>query len=66
MVSRHAGPHPPQRGAAFFHYEEGIPMNLAKRFALAALCFASLAQAKGWTVVDMKNDWKIIYPVGKR
>jgi hypothetical protein len=41
-------------------------MNLAKRFALAALCFASLAQAKGWTVVDMKNDWKIIYPVGKR
>ena len=20
------------------------------------------AQAKGWTVVDMKNDWKIIYP----
>ena len=24
------------------------------------------AQAKGWTVVDMKNDWKIIYPVDKR
>jgi hypothetical protein len=24
------------------------------------------AQAKGWTVVDMKNDWKIIYPAGKR
>jgi phosphoserine phosphatase len=21
------------------------------------------AQAKGWTVVDMKNDWKIIYPL---
>lgn len=20
------------------------------------------AQAKGWTVVDMKNDWKVIYP----
>jgi len=20
------------------------------------------AKAKGWTVVDMKNDWKIIYP----
>ena len=35
-------------------------MNLAKRFALVALCVASLAQAKGWTVVDMKNDWKII------
>ena len=24
------------------------------------------AQAKGWTVVDMKNDWKIIFPFGKR
>ena len=21
------------------------------------------AKAKGWTVVDMKNDWKIIYPI---
>jgi hypothetical protein len=20
------------------------------------------AQAKGWTVVDMKKDWKVIYP----
>ena len=20
------------------------------------------AQAKGWTVVDMKQDWKVIYP----
>jgi phosphoglycolate phosphatase-like HAD superfamily hydrolase len=24
------------------------------------------AQAKGWTVVDMKNDWKVIYPFEKR
>ena len=24
------------------------------------------AQAKGWTVVDMKQDWKIIYPHEKR
>jgi phosphoserine phosphatase len=24
------------------------------------------AQAKGWTVVDMKNDWNIIYPAVKR
>ena len=24
------------------------------------------AQAKRWTVVDMKNDWKIIYPFEKR
>ena len=23
------------------------------------------ARAKGWTVVDMKNDWKTIYPNGK-
>ena len=23
------------------------------------------AQAKGWTVVDMKNDWKMIYPFEK-
>ena len=23
------------------------------------------AQAKGWTVVDMKNDWKTIYPPAK-
>jgi len=23
------------------------------------------AQAKGWTVVDMKRDWKVIYPDGK-
>jgi len=21
-----------------------------------------IAQQKGWTVVDMKNDWKVIYP----
>lgn len=24
------------------------------------------ARAKGWTVVDMKNDWKIIYPFQKK
>ncbi|MFA5180188.1 MAG: HAD family hydrolase [Syntrophales bacterium] len=24
------------------------------------------AQAKGWTVVDMKNDWNIIYPFEKK
>jgi phosphoserine phosphatase len=24
------------------------------------------AKAKGWTVVDMKNDWKMIYPFEKR
>jgi hypothetical protein len=24
------------------------------------------AQAKGWTVVDMKNDWKTIFPFGNR
>lgn len=24
------------------------------------------AMAKGWTVVDMKNDWKIIYPFEKK
>ena len=24
------------------------------------------AQAKGWTVVDMKDDWKVIYPFEKR
>ena len=23
------------------------------------------ARAKGWTVVDMKNDWKTIYPFEK-
>ncbi|HJV36824.1 HAD family hydrolase [Geomonas sp.] len=24
------------------------------------------AQAKGWTVVDMKQDWKVIFPIEKR
>lgn len=24
------------------------------------------AVAKGWTVVDMKNDWKTIYPPAAR
>lgn len=24
------------------------------------------AKEKGWTVVDMKNDWKIIHPAGKK
>ncbi len=24
------------------------------------------AQAKGWTTVDMKNDWKVIYPFEKK
>jgi hypothetical protein len=23
------------------------------------------AQAKGWTVVDMKNDWKTVFPATK-
>jgi hypothetical protein len=23
------------------------------------------ANTKGWTVVDMKNDWKVIYPFEK-
>jgi hypothetical protein len=23
------------------------------------------ATAKGWTVVDIKNDWKVIYPLEK-
>jgi hypothetical protein len=24
------------------------------------------ANAKGWTVVDMKKDWKVIYPFEKK
>ena len=24
------------------------------------------ARANGWTVVDMKNDWKVIYPFEHR
>ena len=24
------------------------------------------AQAKGWTVVDMKSDWKTIFPFGNK
>ena len=24
------------------------------------------ANAKGWTIVDMKNDWKVIYPFEKK
>jgi len=24
------------------------------------------AVAKGWTIVDMKNDWKVIYPCEKK
>jgi len=24
------------------------------------------AQTKGWTVVDMKQDWKVIYPPAKK
>ena len=24
------------------------------------------AKARGWTVVDMKSDWKLVYPVGQR
>ena len=24
------------------------------------------AQAKGWSVVDMKNDWKTIFPFGNK
>ena len=23
------------------------------------------ARSKGWTVVDMKQDWKAIYPIGE-
>jgi hypothetical protein len=25
-----------------------------------------VAQAEGWTVVDMKNDWKTIFPFGAK
>ena len=25
-----------------------------------------VAQAEGWTVVDMKNDWKTIFPFGSK
>jgi hypothetical protein len=24
------------------------------------------AKAKGWTVMDMKNDWKVIFPFEKK
>ena len=24
------------------------------------------ARAKGWTVVDMNNEWKVIYPLEKK
>jgi len=24
------------------------------------------AQAKGWTVVDMKKDWKVVFPIEKK
>lgn len=24
------------------------------------------AKAKGWTVVDMKNEWKVIYPFERK
>ena len=24
------------------------------------------AQAKGWTVIDMKRDWKIVFPFEKK
>jgi hypothetical protein len=24
------------------------------------------AQASGWTLVDMKNDWKTIFPFGSK
>ena len=33
----------------------------AALFAVAALT-ASAAQAKGWTVVSMQHDWKIVFP----
>jgi hypothetical protein len=40
----------------------GIRSHIAYRYLDKAL---DEAQAKGWTVVDMKKDWKVIYPFEK-
>jgi hypothetical protein len=37
-----SGPHLSQPGAAFYHYERSITVNLTKRFVWVALCIASL------------------------
>jgi hypothetical protein len=37
-----------------YAYDEGARKALAE------------AQAKGWTIVDMKSDWKTIYPAGEK
>ena len=44
---------------SFFIYEMG-----SKRLPHVALTEEALAEAKqnAWTVISMKNDWKVIFP----
>ena len=42
-------------------YGKDVPM-----FGAPLAVWRQRGEAKGWTVVDMKQEWKIIYPVEKK
>jgi hypothetical protein len=42
------------------------PIYFQVAFALDRVKALDTAQAMGWTVVDMKNDWKQIFPFGSK
>jgi hypothetical protein len=56
---------PGRRFAAYLHHTDGKPEWAYDRDSSIGRLDQGLDQAEtsGWTVVDMKQDWKVIYPV---
>ena len=61
-----AGPGP--RFALYVHHTDGEREWAYDRNSSIGRLDKGLdeAAAKGWTIVDMKRDWKVIYPPAKR
>ncbi len=55
-VCPHRAPHRADREWAYDRKSHGGQLDKA----------LDEAQAKGWTVVNMKNDWKTIFPFGSK
>jgi phosphoglycolate phosphatase-like HAD superfamily hydrolase len=57
----------PRFGLLVHHTDAGREWSYDRKSFIGHLDKAlDEARAKGWTVVDMKNDWKIVYPFEKK
>jgi len=56
------------RFALYVHHTDGVREWAYDRKSSVGQLNKGLdeAQAKGWTVVDMKKDWKVIYPIATK